>query len=350
MPNMNYTSEAFEALKGYMINHFNAKTASGGKEIIKRCHFCGDSRDPTDAHLYIGMRDGVIVYNCFKCAAKGIVDGKFLRDLGCYDPNIILLVTEQNKKNGASSSTNSGKIRAAYTFQKPIIYYPEQSEKLIEIKLQYLYNRLGIWFSASDSARFKIILNLMDYLNANNITYYTRNPEMMKPLNECFIGFLSLNNSFINMRRIVKEGIVPKYVDTRYVNYNIFNTQNNMNYYVIPTSVDTTRPVEIHIAEGVFDILSIYLNVVPFGTNGVFAAAMGKSYLGLIRYLIVNFGFTGFDLHIYPDSDISNNDMIRIKEDLKSFGIRVFVHRNTFNGEKDYGVPKNRIIDSVARI
>lgn len=46
---MNYnTSEAFESLKAYLIQNFNAKPASGGKEIIKRCHFCGDSRDPSD--------------------------------------------------------------------------------------------------------------------------------------------------------------------------------------------------------------------------------------------------------------------------------------------------------------
>lgn len=353
MPNNGYTNEAFEALKTYMIERFNAKTASGGKEIIKRCHFCGDSRDPTDAHLYIGMRNGVIVYNCFKCSAKGVVDGKFLRDLGCYDPNIITLVSDQNKKNNSSNSTNSGAIRTARNIlriEKPIIYYPESSIDLINTKLQYLYDRLGVQFSIQDTIRFKIILNLKDYLDVNGITYYTRNRDLMKPLNDYFIGFLTLDNNFINMRRMIPEGNLPSYIDTRYVNYNIFGNYSNTNYYVIPNRVDPCKPLEFHVAEGVFDILSIYNNVAPFGTNGIFAAAMGKSYLALIRYFIINFGITGFDIHIYPDLDINRKDMYRIKDDLKSFGVRVFVHTNLCPGEKDYGVPRDRIIDSVIKI
>ena len=55
------TSEAFEILKQYLIDNYNAKVASGGREIIKRCHICGDSRDLSDAHMYIGMRNGIIV-------------------------------------------------------------------------------------------------------------------------------------------------------------------------------------------------------------------------------------------------------------------------------------------------
>ena len=39
------TSEAFEALKQYLIDNHNAKIVSGGREILKRCHICGDSRD-----------------------------------------------------------------------------------------------------------------------------------------------------------------------------------------------------------------------------------------------------------------------------------------------------------------
>ena len=77
----NNSSEAFEALKVYMKENHNAKIVSGGREILKRCHICGDSRDHTDAHMYIGFKDGVILYNCFKCNEKGIVDGKFMRDL-----------------------------------------------------------------------------------------------------------------------------------------------------------------------------------------------------------------------------------------------------------------------------
>ena len=89
--NNNSSSEAFESLKQYMVENHRAKLVSGGREILKRCHICGDSRDQSDAHMYIGMKNGSIVYNCFKCNAGGVVDGKFLRDMDCYDPNIIFL-------------------------------------------------------------------------------------------------------------------------------------------------------------------------------------------------------------------------------------------------------------------
>ena len=52
---------AFEALKVYLIKEHNAKIASGGKEIVKKCHICGDSRDPSSRHMYIGLKDGTIV-------------------------------------------------------------------------------------------------------------------------------------------------------------------------------------------------------------------------------------------------------------------------------------------------
>ena len=47
----NNTSEAFEALKECMVNNYHARIVSGGKEILKRCHFCGDSSDPSNTQM-----------------------------------------------------------------------------------------------------------------------------------------------------------------------------------------------------------------------------------------------------------------------------------------------------------
>ena len=54
---MKNSSEAFEALKVYMRENHNAKIVSCGREILKRCHICGDSRDPTDAHMQIHIQE-----------------------------------------------------------------------------------------------------------------------------------------------------------------------------------------------------------------------------------------------------------------------------------------------------
>ena len=344
------SSTTFEALKHYLINEHNAKIASGGREIVKRCHFCGDSRDPTSRHLYIGLaNDGLIKFNCFKCNAGGVVDGKFLRDMGCYDTSLILLCNEQNQKVSSSNYSRSGRFRREIMERHPIFY--TRDDAFTHKKLTYISNRLGIEFTAQTAANFKIIINLKDYLMANNITQYTRSPNLVDELDKFFIGFLSMDNCYVTMRRLVPEGKVSKYIDTRYVNYNIYGiNDNSMRYYTIPKLVNPTLPLDIHIAEGAFDILSIYLNLPHTSENSIYASIGGKSYSALARFFIINYGFTGFNLHIYPDADIELKKMYQIKDELKPFNICVFIHSNLSPGQKDYGVSKDKIIDSITRI
>ena len=131
-------SEAFESLKEYLRIHFNAKVASGGREIVKRCHFCGDSKDQTHAHLYIGYKDGLIRYNCFKCGAKGIVDKRFLYDLGCYDERLVGLITDLNKKLINPIYTRSGGVNRISALRN-IVFPPIKSDDQFAYKkLDYL--------------------------------------------------------------------------------------------------------------------------------------------------------------------------------------------------------------------
>lgn len=341
-------SPAFEALKEYMKENYNAKIASGGREIVKRCHFCGDSRDPSQAHLYIGLKDDAIVYNCFKCNSKGLVDGKFMRDLGCYDTNIISLCNEQKDKF-ISSDRGSNRLKTFSPSRPPII--PLSNNEFAQKKLNYLSERMGYIFNSSDAARFKIILNLKDFLMANNIDRYTRKPELVDEIDKFFIGFLSIDNRYVILKRLVPKGKLPQYIDYRYINYDIFGGyEGGLKYYTIPNTLSLLLPVDIHIAEGAFDILSIYLSVAPLGSNAVYGAICGKSYMSLVRFFIVNYGFTNFNLHLYPDSDIGLNQMQAIKEDVKPFGARVYVHRNISPDQKDYGVSMDLINDSITRI
>lgn len=345
----NSSSEAFEALKQYMIENHRARMVSGGKEILKRCHLCGDSRDPTNAHMYIGVKNGSIVYNCFKCNAKGVVDGKFLRDMGCYDTNIIYLCQEQNKNSSSSNSSYSGGLKIP---RPKSLSIPFSNNAFAHKKLRYICNRLGIPLKTNDINKFKIILNLKEFLNFNGITKYTRNPEMIDLIDKFFIGFLSADNRYVILRRLVPEGKLPTNIDTRYINYNIFGSNDGMKHYTIPTMVDTLKPISIHIAEGAFDIISIYNHVsTPYNyENAIYAAVNGKTYLSLVQHFITIFGLSGFDLHLYPDSDIPNTEMIKIKNEISLFNIQIFVHRNNSPGEKDYGVSSDRIIDSYVNV
>ena len=342
-------SPAFEALKEYMKQNYNVKLASGGREILKRCHFCGDSRDPSQAHLYIGLKNNAIVYNCFKCNSSGIVDGKFMRNLGCYDPNIITLCNDQKKKYSDSKGNSANKLKTFSVSKPPII--PLSNNEFAQRKLMYLSERLGYIFTTSDAAKFKIILNLKDFLAANHIERYTRQPEMVDNIDKFFIGFLSMDNRYVILKRLVPEGKLPPYIDYKYINYDIFGGyEGGVKYFTIPNIIYPTLPIDIHIAEGAFDILSIYLHVAPLGSNAVYGAICGKSYLSLVRFLITTYGFTNFNLHLYPDADIGLNKMKEIKEDVRPFGAKVFVHRNIVAGQKDYGVSMDLINDSITKI
>ena len=46
-----------DRLRKFLLNKFpNAHIAAGGKEVVIRCPFCGDSqKDMRDAHFYIGL-------------------------------------------------------------------------------------------------------------------------------------------------------------------------------------------------------------------------------------------------------------------------------------------------------
>lgn len=342
------TNEAFESLKVFMVENYGAKLASGGKEITKRCHICGDSRDRTSRHMYIGLnKQGVLVYNCFKCGASGLVDGAFFRSLGCYNVDMIQICNQNNVKSASyKEMTNKAKFVKS---MNPVLSYRDSLET--KKKMEYLKKRMGHDFTMYELAQFKIVLNLYDYINANTIGTLTRNKSVCDQLDQFFIGFLSLDNSYINMRRLVPEGKLLSYIDSRYVNYNIYGLQDNSHrYYVIPSKIDTLRKIKIYIAEGSFDVLGVYLNTETDKNNAIYASIGGKSYVSIVKFLIMKYGIINFELHVYVDNDVDNFEIYKLSNLVKPLGVDVFMHRNQYPGEKDYGVSKDKIVDSIIKL
>lgn len=342
---MNNTCEAFERLKSYLVSDHGAKIASGGKEVIKRCHRCGDSKDPRKAHMYIGMKDSNIVYNCFLCGG-GVVDQQFFRDINCYDADLINMVINQNKSDKIKSVISDHYYRNHISITNTPSHIPNYS-----MKLDYLKNRLGI--NLDDSLnRLKIILSLKHFLYANYINTLTRDPRIVEDLDKYFIGFVCVDNNHIIMRRIVDSGIVHPNCDSRYVVYvtdNRFVDENNK-IYIIPCQFynDNFSGINIHIAEGPFDILGIYFNT-NFDQSmlNIFAAVGGKSYDTAVKYILRKVGFINFNLHFYFDRDVDENLALKYRNEFLPFGCKMFVHRNCFENERDFGVPDERIKDVV---
>jgi hypothetical protein len=175
--------------------------------------------------------------------------------------------------------------------------------------------------------------------------------KQLKTLNESYVGFLSNNNNCITFRNITDNDRLMRYFKV------ILNPKNiNQNtFYSIPNSIDLmyTHDINIRIAEGTFDILSVFKNLVKNKNNEYYFASCGFGSNVIIRYLIHNGINTGLNLHIYSDNDKTDDDHRKylFKNSSVSYWLdHIDIHRNQFNNEKDYGIPTNRIIDSRYRI
>ena len=327
-----------------------AKRASGGREIRIRCRYCGDSKDPTHSHMYIHVpvdNSDAPTFHCFLCQISGLVSSKTLIEWGVYDP---LFANELDKNNKIASK--NAKFKGYESIHYPF-YNGVMNMSLATQKLDYIESRIGIKLSIQECIKQKIVLNLKDVLDymPNGITQYTRHPNIIQQLNDNFVGFMSLDNNFVNLRRIVDKGIVYEGIDKRYINYNVHGKiDNTEKMYIMPINIDLTIPqrIQIHIAEGPFDILSIKYNLRK-EENGIFAAVTGSGYRGLLMHLICAYQLFYFDVHIYPDNDEHGDEyMIRsIKRYIDPYGAKLFVHRNVSNGEKDFGVTSDRIVERI---
>lgn len=334
-----------------MIRSFypNVKVASGGSEVVVRCFKCGDSKDPKHAHLYISVpqnAEDIPLYNCKKCNSSGIVDDVFLRKLGCTDSRVLVDVLKHI--NDLKKSPKYARMRELDIYPLKNSYISNQAWN--PSKLDYINKRIGSNFNYNHLINLKIFLNLYDILNQNRLNG-TRHDSILQALNEHFIGFISYDNSFCIMRKIDNVELY-KSVNKRYINYNIINKHDsNKDFYVIPTriNIEDMSPVKIHIAEGAFDILSIFYNLNSCNINqNIYISASGKSYTQALEFILSETRIVNYEIHIYPDNDVNdytlNSLFIRT---VNLLPCNIFIHRNIYNGEKDYGVPLCRIKDSV---
>ena len=344
-----------EEYRNFLLNNIpRAKLASGGKEIQCRCFECSDSRDPRSyGHLYISIPDNdntPSLYNCFKCNCRGVVTHQKLIEWNIYEESIAIELINHNKKCSFNPSNDKYFRRTVYKISNNSI----KDSEISKIKLDYINNRLGTNLTFKDLMDLKIVLNLYDLLNSNKIHNLTRNKEIADQLDINFLGFISIDNAFLNMRRLCDQGQVFKAIDKRYINYKIFDKYDTSErFYTIPTKIDilSPDPIKLHIAEGPFDILSIYLNLRK-GAPGIYSSCAGSNYENLIMYFLNTFKLPYVEIHIYPDNDESgsNYKMQQIATLLRPLGFSLFIHRNIKMGEKDFGVSIDKIQESVIRM
>lgn len=343
----------FDNYRDFLLSNIpTARDASGRKFVACRCFYCPDGKSKDTRHFYIKIpesNDEPSWYYCHKCHNSGIVTNKTLLEWGIYDNNIGEELIYHNRKCSRVIKNSRYYDQSKLNIRNNII-----DSDLSRIKLKYINDRLGQNFTLQELSELKICLNLYDLLNTNNIDKLTRDPRVVEQLNNNFLGFLSIDNVFVNMRRLCDEGLVINTIDKRYVNYKIYDKFDTSNrFYTIPTSVDLNNPerLKIHIAEGPFDILSIYTNL-RNRERGIYTSIAGSNYLGITFYILNTFKLSYCELHYYPDNDKSgsNDVMNKVVNYIKPFGFPIYIHRNLYPGEKDFGVSLSNIKESIIKM
>lgn len=250
-----------------------------------RCPICGDSnKDSKATHLYLKCShnpDEPILYKCFKCNSSGRVSKWFLDKIGVPSNEI-------GYEEGIFNKISSGK--------KVCIDVLTGQPDMESDQVGYIEYRLGNGLQLQDFDRFKIVWNM------NSIIPYITNIRVKNtlPSNRDSVSFLSDDKSTLLTRFFSDE-------DPRWRKTKLFQSDNK-SFYTIKTTLDlfTKDRITINIAEGIFDVLSVYKNFTD-NPNSIYIATLGLDYESGIHYAIKN-GFVGSNIvvRVYVDSDIDD--------------------------------------------
>lgn len=330
--------------------------SKGDTQWTVRCPYCGDSiKDSTHGHLSIHIdvsSDDGMPFRCFRCNASGLVTEKFLVD------DLFLSIDNELAEQLSLFNKRQVKFNNYVNHVEPKripIYRPTDWNRVMNEKISYLSKRIGVseTILKSKLIDLKIIVDFIGFCNLNNITLPSLSFNTLCFKNYNYIGFLSSNNNLITMRRIYDEDTVIRRYDKVIINP---NNMNGNTFYNIPFefSLLYTEEFHVHVAEGIFDILSVYFNLMRRSMeNKVYFACCGFSYTTILKYLISNGINSHLIFHIYADNDKSDDairTMLYNQEHLLAYIDKIIIHRNIYtyaDGShlKDFGVPGDRIND-----
>ena len=98
----------------------------------------------------------------------------------------------------------------------------------------------------------------------------------------------------------------------------------------------------INIAEGVFDILGIYYNILnKYDYNTVYTAINGSGYLNVIKYILEQGLLCDVNVNIFSDADRAPDYYTNMIKTLAPFVNDIRLFYNEIG--KDYGVPKDQV-------
>ena len=334
----------------------DSKDASAKREVTINCPLCTrEGMTDTGHHMYIslGLDGKPPMFNCFRnINHRGILTKEVLEDFsgrGDIIDSELLSEIESNNKRVSNLSRYRLNRQGKLDLRVPI----PKDNQISAYKLNYINKRLGLDLTYEDLASCKIILSLYEFLGYNSYKKITRSKFIADTINNVFVGFLNNNNTAIIFRNLMNDEArkkVHKSLDSRYIKYTISDVDAG-GYYIIPSVCNIYDHIDIHIAEGTFDILSIFYNLRKANrNNNIFAAIGGNTYISLIKYFITTQSLINVTFHIYIDNDIDDFVLKGIQKKLTPLGIPSYVHVNMYEGEKDFGVSKDKINEYVYKL
>lgn len=319
-----------------------AHWSSGDKEITFRCPFCGDSKkDKTKTRFNVFMaftEDKPPVYQCFNnnCGAKGVLTVELLKDLQINNFSLMNMhnIHMSSMKKSVRKRVFMEGMKVDLTIPMPIM------NEITAHKIAYFNERMGLELTGKDLLKYKIVINLYDFLQRNRIEVRTRKKYITDALDKGYFGFLSADNNYLIMRNTTNK------IDNilkRYINYNVLGNEDNARkFYIMPNSVDIMRDIDIYITEGIMDIIGVYNHIMNRDDKDkIYVAACGASMESIIRHLL-RLGFIHVNLHIFSDDDVKADEYRKLKKKLKGkFSGDMTVYYNKI--KKDFGVRKEEI-------
>lgn len=305
-------------------------------ELNVRCPFCGDSiKNANSAHLSIRINpddDQPLVFRCLRCNTTGIFNGTTLSMIGVYSSTNSTNIERYNRLSCKKHGIFSNKKGLNIKFPKLEI------NDLIIQKHKYIENRLGINVDIEELHNKKIVYDFLGLLKYNHIEKLYGNAEHLKALQTDHVGFLSARNDFINFRDMTGN-------HKRYYIYKIKRDLDTTGkFYIMPNKIDPfdNGIKTINIAEGVFDILGVYYNILnKYDYNTVYAAINGSGYLNVIKYILEQGLLCDVNVNIFSDADRAPDYYTNMVKTLAPFVNDIRLFYNEIG--KDYGVPKDQV-------
>ena len=332
-----------------------AKEDGAGLNTLINCPLCNREGNPdNNRHMSIclGFDGKPLVYNCWRNSShRGLLTSSNLellaRDsLQPPDAGVLEALDEYNRKSGRM---NKFKLSSGSTYKIDAV--PIMDSELNEIKRIYISKRIGVNLSYEELVNDKVIFSLKDLLYRNYVKKATRAPQIIDLLDTYFVGFLTNNNGSVILRNMVAGKIdLPESISDRYIKYSIIQGAPS-GYYIIPTQSNVFGHIDIHMAEGTFDILSVFYNLRGANRiNNIYGSIGGNSYASMIEYFLADLGLVDVCFHIYIDNDIKPHVLPEIQRLLRPLDIESHIHLNSKVGEKDFGVPAEKIQEYAYRL